>query len=312
MSLRLGVVGLNEGNGHPFSYSAIFNGYDEEALLKYCPFPLIREYLLRDHRNELILGEAKVTHIWTQAREVSEDVARVAQIPFVVDRMEDMIGQVDAVLLLRDDPWNHLEMARLFLEAGLPMYIDKQLAHTAEDCQKILNLAAGRPLMAGSAARYTRDSIAMRSVLADRHVLTIHGMSRVTWMRYGHHLFEPIAIQFGLDIDWVRSVSDVAGHDIIQIRYASGINVMLEFVENVHLPIEFACYSSEAPPHRVPFEDFFYGFHAMLKAFVAFVKNGVQPFPREEMVGIAEVILAGDISKKNGGMPIRPRSLGLV
>jgi len=311
MTLKLGVVGLNEGNGHPFSYSAIFNGYDEQALLRDCPFPLIREYLPRDHRNENSLEGGKVTHIWTQAKETSEEVARVACIPNVVDNMEDMIGHVDAVMLLRDDPWNHLDMARPFLESGLPIYIDKQLAHTVEDCKAILDLAAGRRLMAGSAARYTRNTTDARSVLKDRHIRSIHGMSRVTWMRYGHHLFEPIAAQFGLDIEWVRSISDVPGHDIVQIRYANGMNVILEFIENVHLPIELACYSPDAPPYLIPFNDFFYGFRAMLKAFLALVRDGIEPFPRDEMVGIAEVILAGEISKINGGIEIRPRLLGL-
>ena len=28
MILNLGVIGLSEGNGHPYSWSAIFNGYD--------------------------------------------------------------------------------------------------------------------------------------------------------------------------------------------------------------------------------------------------------------------------------------------
>ena len=36
--LRLGVLGLSEGNGHPYSWSAIFNGYDPQAMAS-CPFP---------------------------------------------------------------------------------------------------------------------------------------------------------------------------------------------------------------------------------------------------------------------------------
>ena len=26
--LKIGMIGYNEGNGHPYSYSAIFNGYN--------------------------------------------------------------------------------------------------------------------------------------------------------------------------------------------------------------------------------------------------------------------------------------------
>ena len=27
-NIRLGMIGMNDGNGHPYSWSAIFNGYD--------------------------------------------------------------------------------------------------------------------------------------------------------------------------------------------------------------------------------------------------------------------------------------------
>ena len=37
--LRLGVVGLSEGNGHPYSWSAIFNGCDM-TYMKACGFPV--------------------------------------------------------------------------------------------------------------------------------------------------------------------------------------------------------------------------------------------------------------------------------
>ena len=34
MTLKLGVIGLSEGNGHPYSWSAIFNGYDSVEMEK--------------------------------------------------------------------------------------------------------------------------------------------------------------------------------------------------------------------------------------------------------------------------------------
>ena len=30
--LKLGVIGMSEGNGHPYSWSAIFNGFDREEM----------------------------------------------------------------------------------------------------------------------------------------------------------------------------------------------------------------------------------------------------------------------------------------
>lgn len=308
--LSLGIIGLNSGNGHPFSYSAIFNGYDPEALKTRCPFPLIRDYLPRDHRNEVFLEGAKVTHVWTESRATSEDVAAVARIPHIASRIEDLLEEVDAVILARDDPWRHLEFVAPVLAAKKPIFIDKQLASTREDVARILDLAGpDYPLMAGSAARYTRDVARARNELRGRTVRSVHGMSRVSWMRYGHHLIEPISCLFGLDIRAARSLSEHPDHDIVQLRYCSGLNVILEFARDIHLPIQFTCFSEDEEPYQVPFADFFHSFREMLAAFVVLVREGRAPFPRSEMIGIANVILAGDISKRLGGPPIDPMTL---
>ena len=64
--LRLGVVGLSEGNGHPYSWSAIFNGCDM-AYMKDCGFPVIPEYLSKQRFPDDCIPDAHVTHIWTFA-----------------------------------------------------------------------------------------------------------------------------------------------------------------------------------------------------------------------------------------------------
>ena len=42
--LRLGILGMTEGNGHPYSWSAMYNGYDRKYMDK-CPFAAIPTYL---------------------------------------------------------------------------------------------------------------------------------------------------------------------------------------------------------------------------------------------------------------------------
>jgi len=308
--LKLGIIGLNEGNGHPFSYAAIFNGYDPEELQKRCPFALIKEYLPKEHRNENFIDSAKVTHIWTQNRNISEDVAKVSLIENIVDNYTDLIGKVDAVILARDDPWNHLEMAEPFLKAKMPIFIDKQLVSTKDELEKFMKLTGSNyPLMAGSPMRFTRDVANAKKSLQLDKVKTIQGISRVSWMRYGHHLFEGIALLWGLDISWIRSLCDKPDHDILQIHYQSGLNAILEFIPDVQLPIQFKTYSSVDQELSVPFEDFFYSFREMLRAFVKMVNTGEKTIPYEEIISIAKVVLAGDISKKMDGIKISPVTL---
>ena len=96
--LKLGIIGLSEGNGHPYSWSAIINGDYDEKFMADCGFPVIPAYLAANS-DTLGIDDAKVTHIWTQDRKVSEHCAAAGKIDTVVDEMTDMIGQVDAVLL---------------------------------------------------------------------------------------------------------------------------------------------------------------------------------------------------------------------
>jgi len=188
--INIGIIGLNEGNGHAFSYAAIFNGYNPEELEKRCPFELIKEYLPREHKNKNLLDSAKVTHIWTQDKQDSEDVAKVSLIPNIVDEYTDLIGKVDAVILARDDVENHLEMLKPFLEKKVPIFIDKQLVATKGELDEFIKLAGENyPFMAGSSARYTRDIEKAKASIAVESVLSIDGVSRESWMRYGHHLY---------------------------------------------------------------------------------------------------------------------------
>lgn len=305
--MKLGIIGMNEGNGHPFSYSAIFNGYDPLELQKRCPFSLIKEYLPREHRNEVFIDGAKVTHVWTQEKELSEDIARVALIPNVVSDIEDLVGKVDAVILARDDPWNHLKMAEPFLKHGTPLFIDKQLASTVADLDQLLELAKpGQVLQAGSSMRFTRDvALALTEVDVEK-VKSVHGVSRVSWMRYGHHLLEGVVPLYGTDVEYVQSLSDKPDHDIVKMQYKSGLNVILEFIKEVQLPIQFTCYSDTQKAYCVPFQDFFFSFREMLSQFVHYTKTGKRPFPYDEMLAIAKIVLAGDLSKQRGGAKVSP------
>ena len=44
--IRLAMLGAVPGNGHPYSWSAIINGYSPQAMAR-CPYPVIPEYLGR-------------------------------------------------------------------------------------------------------------------------------------------------------------------------------------------------------------------------------------------------------------------------
>ena len=113
--LKLGVIGMSEGNGHPYSWSAIFNGYDAGAMAE-CPFPVIPEYLSKQTFPDDRIESALVTHIWCQENSVSQHIAKASNISHVVEDLESMVGEVDAILLHQPyflDPPLHVKYWRI-------------------------------------------------------------------------------------------------------------------------------------------------------------------------------------------------------
>ncbi|MEZ0276715.1 MAG: oxidoreductase, partial [Roseimicrobium sp.] len=100
--IRLAMLGMIEGNGHPYSWSAIINGYDPEAMAA-CPYAAIPGYLGRQPLDAVRIPGARVTHVWTDNPAEAESVAKASLIDHVVANPKDVIGHVDAVIISTDD-----------------------------------------------------------------------------------------------------------------------------------------------------------------------------------------------------------------
>lgn len=155
--IRLAMLGMVEGNGHPYSWSIIINGsYDAKALAA-CPYPVIKDYVLKQPPGTLGIPGAKITR-WTDDPADAVQVAAVAHIPNIAKRAEDVIGEVDAVLVATDKGFEHVERARPFIQAGVPVFIDKPLCDNRLDLAQFSKwVAEGKPLISSSAMRFAKE-----------------------------------------------------------------------------------------------------------------------------------------------------------
>ena len=183
--LRLGLIGLSEGNGHPYSWSAIINGYDRVAMAA-CPFSVIPAYLAERRFPEDQLLGARVTHVWTQDPSMTRDIARATHIAHVVADYREMVGQIDALLLARDDAESHRAHAEPFLRAGVPVYVDKPAALRVADLDALFALARDpAQIFSCSALRYAEElqlSAAEVEMLGPIRLVT--GSTPKSWDRY--------------------------------------------------------------------------------------------------------------------------------
>ena len=233
--LNLGILGLSEGNGHPYSWSAIINGDYDRDLMENCGFPVIPRYL-EANLDTLGVDDARVTHVWCQERAMAEQVAAASHVQTVVDNAEDMIGVVDAVLLARDDPENHVVMARPFIDADVPILIDKPLAFRQEDLDYFAGRGkAGKLILSSSALRYSGGVQTARAELATLGKIRLAvAVGKKDLRKYAVHYLEGMFALLGdPPARNVRHVSGRSGEDILYIEFENGTLATVHVFMNI-------------------------------------------------------------------------------
>ena len=195
---NIGIIGMSPGNAHPYSWSAIINGHFDGEEITRVGYPAVAAYL-DANRDTLGLPNARVTHVWAQENEIAESIARCTRIEHVVERLEDLVGAVDAVILARDDPQNHVAMARPFLEAGIPLFIDKPLTASAQDLAYFAKQdAQGKFLMSCSSMRYANECRTVKQELKSLgKIKLVTAVGKKDWTKYGVHLLEAVFFPAG-------------------------------------------------------------------------------------------------------------------
>ncbi|MBI2422161.1 MAG: Gfo/Idh/MocA family oxidoreductase [Candidatus Hydrogenedentes bacterium] len=116
---RLGIVGSD--NSHAEAFASLAN--------------------LESGKDGLRVPGLRVTHICGDDPAITGQKAKDCQIANIVEKHTDMIGQVDGILNVRRHGGRHLEDALPFLEAGVPVFIDKPLACSVQDAETLINAA---------------------------------------------------------------------------------------------------------------------------------------------------------------------------
>lgn len=300
--LRIGILGMTSGNGHPYSWSAMFNGYNKDFMDE-CEFTAIPRYLNKQPSHTLGIEGAHVTHICCTGfaeREEAEKIARASNIPNVVDRPEEMLGHVDAVICATDQGSEHVERCRPFLEAGLPMFIDKPLVTSEEDLRTFLKWRReGRHFISSSSMRYSKATEPYYRNHYEFGQLRFIVQPMCKYLEtYGIHALEHVYPMLGKGF---RSVQYL-GHDYnstLYIEHESGCTVIVTQDKDLAEPgmiVMGNCYASV-----IGGDDSYYSFKKQLDMFVRWLRTGEEPFPFEETVELMRLLIAGLRSRAEGG-----------
>ena len=302
MTLRLGMLGLSPGNGHPFSFSAIVNGYDDAAFAA-TGWPVIHAYLGGRRADEFGIGDALVTHAWTQDATVTHALCAACRIEHAVAKPAHMLGAIDAAFVARDDQDCHWTLARPFLEAGLPVFVDKPLSTDPAVLARFRPYLECGKLMSCAALRFAGELDEARASLADYgEIVTIRGAAINGWEQYGIHLVDAI---FGLVQARPTAVSCRGGkHESMTLHMDDGTLAVIDALGEVPVQFTLSIHGRKrTSTHEL--RDNFTAFKRLLTAFVAQARDGRPAIPPADTLTSMKTLIAGRRAAATGGGPVK-------
>ena len=305
-NIRIAMLGMVDGNGHPYSWSAIINGEFDAQEMARCAYPVIPQYLSAQPKSALGIAGAKVTHIWCDNPADAQHVAKSAMIPNIVSSPADVIGKVDAVIIPTDKGEEHVDRARPFIEAGLPLFIDKPMTDRIDHLRQFVQWEAeGKRFLSSSCMRYAKEFAEVRSRVAEVGDLRIINMSMCkSWERYGIHAMEGV-YPFLTPGGW-ESVVNTGTYEsnIVHLRHASGVDVCVTNVADLYGAFGVLGILGTKGALSARYGDNFFAFKAQLVDFVQYLRTGKRPFDFSQTVELMKIIIAGIQSREQGGRRI--------
>lgn len=301
---KIGVIGMSPGNAHPSSWAAIINGtFNGEAITK-MGYPAVADYL-EANKPTLGLPGAKVTHVLSQSREVSEMIAGTAGIENIAADEAEMIANVDAVLLCRDDPENHVSMAKPFIDAGLPIFIDKPVCATRNELDYFAaEVRKGKFIMSCSSMRYGSECMAVKSAIKSLgKIELVTGVGKKDWLKYGIHMLEGIASV--LNDPKPVSVRNIGSKDrnTVQVNYENEVQVVLHLFMDLAPTMQISFFGQEQW-RMIEIKNSYAMFRDNVIEFIRSVNEGKPRLDFNKTVQIIKVMIAAEESLAAGGQLI--------
>lgn len=295
MTIKLGMIGVSEGNGHPYSWSAIFNGYNPKEMKK-CGYPVIPVYLNNQHWPDAQILGATVSSIWTQDLQLSRQIALASCIDHVSLSLDELKNRVDAVLLARDDSENHLEIAKSFLIAGKPIYIDKPIAIAKKALHDLYQLQQyDGQIFTCSALRYSPDLIlSLKDKLALGKIVDISASTPKSWNKYAIHIIEPVLKMISNNDKLLKTKLILNSNDsrTLNILWESGMTTNFTTLGEVQDEIQIKI-KGEQSSKTLIFKNTFTAFKLALQDYIDGIVNNECRSPFEFNIKVVNLIEQG-------------------
>lgn len=226
----------------------------------------------------------------------------------IVESVEALCREVDAVLLESVDGRPHLEQAKPVIKAGKPMYIDKPVAGSLRDAVEIYRLAKANkvPIFSSSSYRYYETMTELKNAKTGRIRGAIsYGPCSIEphhpdFFWYGIHATEALFTVMGTGCQTVVRTAAV-DTDVSTGKWADGRTGVFYALRGGAIPHKVIVFGADAVVEQKEGEN---SYAPLVREIMTFFQTGVAPVPPEETLEIYAFMEAADESKRRGGMPV--------
>ncbi|MDL2217458.1 Gfo/Idh/MocA family oxidoreductase [Christensenellaceae bacterium OttesenSCG-928-M15] len=307
--LKIGILGMTEGNGHPYSWSAMFNGFDTQYM-DHCPFAGIPVYLNKQPKETIGIPGARITHVCCDDKKDAQDVARCSLVEHVVDRPEDMIGEVDAVIVATDIGSEHVERCRPFIEADIPLFIDKPMVDNESDLRTFIKWRdEGKRFISSSSMRYVKsmEPYFLHHDEIGKLQYICQPMCK-KWETYGIHALEGIFPLLGEGFLSIQNTG-TEERNMLHITHKSGCDVHIPLSAGMYGAFGVTLLIGSADKKIITDTDSYYSFKKQLDVFVAYLRTGIDPFPFTQTIELMKLVIGGIMSREQGGRRVELKEI---
>ncbi len=179
-----------------------------------------------------------VEYVWGETEKFAKEAQDKGRIPNIVKNPNDMLGKIDALVVNHRHAKYHLEAAKPFIEAGIPVFIDKPFCYRAKEGKEFLenNRKFKTPVSSYSMYAHSAKIQNIKSQLSqikEINQVVMYGPVDVESQYggvffYGVHLVQQMMNLFGEDVMKVR-VNKTGKNANATLIYNNGMMVTMIF-----------------------------------------------------------------------------------
>ena len=235
-----------------------------------------------------------------------KEVQEQGNVPLLVDKPEDMIGKVDAVIIMNRHGKYHAKYAKLFLKNKIPTLVDKPITCNLEEAKELIALSHKTNTWFSSSSTVWKTSSFQNFFKQAKDELgSIHsGMVGGPFdfesefggvFFYGIHTVEMLLKGFGYDVETV-SAKLYGKNCFVTTTLKSGKLVSLHLIGEGGGKFQVLLHCKKGSRYlQVDMSD---GYDMGFKMLVEGIKNNARPLTDEQLLMPVKVLLAIDKSAK--------------